>query len=99
MPEALHEKALLFYQNYLFVGGMPKCVADFIDKGKRIPDFDRNIQDNILLAYAVRPHANKRDFYQPLDWLKTALLINKVNRVELPQSPLKIYGDEGIFKI
>lgn len=137
LPEALHEKALLFYQNYLFVGGMPRCVADFINKGKRIPDFDRNIQDNILLAYAadmnkytisaaegvkigevyhsipiqlakenpkfkykeVRPHANKRDFYQPLDWLKTALLIHKVNRVELPQSPLKVYGDEGIFKI
>lgn len=29
----------------------------------------------------------------------TALLVHKVNKVELPQSPLKAYVDEGIFKV
>ncbi|MBE5871978.1 MAG: ATP-binding protein [Lachnospiraceae bacterium] len=136
MPEAFHNKALELYRHYLYVGGMPQCVADF-SVTKNVMDFDRQLQANILLAYTadmkkytlsvaegikieevyhsiprqlakenpkfkykeVRPHANKRDFYLPLDWLRSSMLIYKVAKVELPQSPLRTYTDENIFKI
>ena len=47
----------------------------------------------------VRPNANKRDFYGALDWLVAAKLVFKVIKVEYPQSPLKVYTAEGMFKV
>jgi predicted AAA+ superfamily ATPase len=137
LPEAVHDRALKLYQCYLYVGGMPRCVTDFLNKECKITDFDRSIQENLLMAYAadmnkytvsaaesikigevfasvprqlarenpkfkykdVRPNANKRDFYGALDWLVAAKLVYKVVKVEYPQSPLKVYTDEGMFKV
>ena len=137
LPEAFHNKALELYQKYIYVGGMPQCVLNLIAKDMNIIEFDRALQENILLAYSadmnkytisaaegvkigevyesiprqlarenpkfkykdVRTHANKRDFYQPLDWLVASMLIYKVTKVEVPQPPLKAYMEEGNFKI
>lgn len=52
MPDVLHEKALGLYQAYLYVGGMPQCVADY-SKKRNIPTFDRQLQENILLSYVA----------------------------------------------
>ncbi|MDR0752038.1 MAG: AAA family ATPase [Christensenellaceae bacterium] len=49
MHENLHERALLLYQEYLIVGGMPKVVDEYINK--RDFDFVRVIQQNIILGY------------------------------------------------
>lgn len=137
LPEAVHEKALKLFQCYLYVGGMPRCVAGFLDGECKVTAFDRSIQENLLMAYAadmnkytisaaesikigevfasvprqlarenpkfkykdVRPNANKRDFYGALDWLVAAQLVYKVVKVDYPQSPLKVYTDEGMFKV
>ena len=49
LPAALHESAMRFYREYLVVGGMPECVAQYAATKDFI--LVRTIQDNILAAY------------------------------------------------
>ena len=49
IPQVLHTTALEYYRQYLVVGGMPECVAQFIATKDFI--FTRHLQDNILLSY------------------------------------------------
>lgn len=137
LPEAIHQKAIQYYSDYLFVGGMPQCINQYNETGRNILNFDRIIQENLLLAYAadmtkytisaaegvkineiyhsvpkqlahenpkfkykeVRANANKRDFKAPLDWLTAANMVYKVEKTNLPSSPLKAYADESSFKL
>ena len=57
-------------------------------------------KENPKFKYAaVKENANKRDYYAPLDWLKAAGMIIKINALELPLTPLKGYENESIFKV
>lgn len=47
----------------------------------------------------VRANANHRDFQTSLDWLTASGLVLKSTNVGLPQSPLSVYQETGIFKI
>ena len=49
MPAALHESAMRLYREYLVVGGMPECVAQYASTKDFI--LVRTIQDSILAAY------------------------------------------------
>ena len=49
MPSALHDSAMLYYRQYLVVGGMPECVMQFAETGDYI--LVRNIQTTILANY------------------------------------------------
>lgn len=49
MPSALHDKAMYLYRQYLVVGGMPECVAQFIQTKDYI--LIRHTQDTILASY------------------------------------------------
>lgn len=51
LPPNLHEKLLMYFKEYLFVGGMPEAVAEYIDSQNvfRV----REIQNNILQAYSL----------------------------------------------
>lgn len=51
LPEAIHDKAIHCYQDYLFVGGMPQCINDYINHEYNVIHFDRSIQSNLILAY------------------------------------------------
>ena len=51
LPEAVHNKALELYHDYLLVGGMPQSVDNYIKNKKTIIDFNRNILEYIRLAY------------------------------------------------
>lgn len=51
LPEAIHEKALKIYHDYLIVGGMPQVVADYVAKGKDVMSFNHELLDYISLAY------------------------------------------------
>lgn len=53
LPEAIHDKAIHYYQDYLFVGGMPQCVNDYVKHGCNAIHFDRSIQNNLILAYSA----------------------------------------------
>lgn len=49
MPSALHDSAMLLYKQYLFVGGMPECVMQYINTRDHI--LVRHTQSNILISY------------------------------------------------
>ncbi|MBR2555511.1 MAG: ATP-binding protein [Aeriscardovia sp.] len=137
LPEVIHQKAIQLYHDYLFVGGMPQCVADYIANNCDVTRFNRQLQNYILLAYGadmtkytisvaegakiaaiydsvprqlakenpkfkykdIRANANKRDFYLPLDWLVSSGMVYKVTKAEVPKTPLKVYAEEGFFKL
>jgi predicted AAA+ superfamily ATPase len=49
LPTALHNAAMNLYRQYLVVGGMPECVAQFSETGDYI--LVRHTQDTILISY------------------------------------------------
>ncbi|HEX2583384.1 MAG TPA: ATP-binding protein [Chlamydiales bacterium] len=51
IPPNLHEKLLTYFKEYLFVGGMPEAVAEYIDSQNVIKV--REIQAAILNAYSL----------------------------------------------
>ena len=51
LPEAIHEKAMRLFSDYLIVGGMPAAVADYVARGKNITLFRRQIHQELKLAY------------------------------------------------
>ncbi len=51
MLEVFHNHAVSYYNQYLFVGGMPEAVNSFIENGRNIASFDDNILKNIVSAY------------------------------------------------
>lgn len=51
MIQGAHEKALHLYHDYLFTGGMPEPVADYVSNGKDIFSMDQRLQKNLQLAY------------------------------------------------
>lgn len=72
MPEALHQKAIDLYRNYLIIGGMPAAINEFIDTGKLITvsDVQNQILDNYLAdmsKYATNTESVKiRACYQSI---------------------------------
>ena len=51
LPETSHGKAMELYRTYLFTGGMPQAVADYLEK--KDLDFVRVRQNEILVLYAA----------------------------------------------
>lgn len=49
MPAALHDAAMRLYRQYLVVGGMPECVAQFAETRDYV--LVRHTQDTILTSY------------------------------------------------
>ncbi len=72
MPEALHQKAIDLYRNYLIIGGMPAAINEFNDTGKLITvsDVQYQILDNYLAdmsKYATNTESVKiRACYQSI---------------------------------
>lgn len=51
LPEGVHKKALALYHDYLFTGGMPESVLDYLNHDKDITRLDHSILKNLELAY------------------------------------------------
>lgn len=51
MVEALHEKALKLYYEYICIGGMPAAILNYIEKDRDITKFDDEINQMIIMAY------------------------------------------------
>lgn len=49
--QALHEKALTLYRNFLFLGGMPAVINNYIECGKEIKNVSTKIKDDIITGY------------------------------------------------
>ena len=50
-PENLHEKLLTYFREYLFIGGMPEAVSEYVDS--QDVSKVREIQNAILSAYSL----------------------------------------------
>ncbi len=46
-----HDLAIQLYRDYLYIGGMPASVLEYINKDKNIVHFDRMVKQDILGAY------------------------------------------------
>jgi len=51
MMKPIHKKALSLYRDYLYVGGMPACVLEYIKKDCNLSNYDNIIKQNIIDAY------------------------------------------------
>ncbi len=51
MSTALHEKAIRLYQDYIYVGGMPRAITNYIENDCNIIEFDTEILFNLNLSY------------------------------------------------
>ncbi len=51
MPELAHNSLLGLYKQYLYIGGMPAAICDYIDCDQDIVAFDRRVHENIINAY------------------------------------------------
>ena len=51
MPVVIHEKILEIYKHYLFIGGMPKAILEYLRVNLNISDFDSMVHHNIINAY------------------------------------------------
>ena len=74
LPDAIHEKLLRHLKMYLFLGGMPEVLQDFLDNNDIVSA--REIQNEILQAY-------QRDFSKYTDGaqaIRTAEVWNSIPR-------------------
>ena len=51
LPGIIHNKALQLYRTYLCVGGMPAIISHFIETGKDLIAFNKQITGDILTGY------------------------------------------------
>ncbi|HCC07121.1 MAG TPA: ATPase [Clostridiales bacterium] len=49
--DTVHEKLLKLYKDYLFVGGMPASVIEYVKNSRSLLDYDRIIKQNIIEDY------------------------------------------------
>ena len=137
VPEAIHNKALGLYHDYLIVGGMPQVVMNYVANDKDIMLFNRDYLEFLRLAYLadmskyvinatetvkisavyesiprqlardnpkfkykeIKETAVKRDYYGPIDWLASSGMVYKINKLEIPNTPIKSYTNQDSFKL
>ncbi len=137
VPEAIHNKALGLYHDYLIVGGMPQVVMNYVANDKDIMLFNRDYLEFLRLAYLadmskyvinatetvkisavyesiprqlardnpkfkykeIKETAVKRDYYGPIDWLASSGMVYKINKLEIPNTPIKSYANQDSFKL
>lgn len=51
LPEGIHGKAIHLYQDYLYIGGMPEAVLDYLSCGKDVTKCNQAVQQNIINSY------------------------------------------------
>ena len=72
LSEMSHEKALELYRTFLFTGGMPRAVADYLEK--RDFDFVRIKQNEILILYT----ADMAKYTTPAEQVKIAAIYDSI---------------------
>jgi predicted AAA+ superfamily ATPase len=113
MPEAVKKYAET--KNFTDVRSVQNLLVDayYGDFARHVPDKDlagvRRIwgsiptqlgKENKRFLYSdMKKGSRGRDYADALQWLKDTRLIKIINRVSLPNIPLKAYEDEDLFKI
>jgi len=74
ISEPLHRKALKLYNDYLYVGGMPQAVMNYLYHNQDLVLFDREIQKNIINAYI----ADMAKYTDGSEAIKTTRVYNSI---------------------
>ncbi len=51
LMEPIHRKCLMLYKDYLYVGGMPASILEYIEKGRKLNLYDETVKRRILDDY------------------------------------------------
>ena len=51
--QVIHEKALTLYKDFLFLGGMPAVISNYVDANKEITSTSTKIKDDIVTGYTA----------------------------------------------
>lgn len=51
LMEPIHQKSLALYKEYLYVGGMPASINEYVSKNKMISQYDETIKRSIIEDY------------------------------------------------
>ena len=51
LPDGIHKRALQLYMDYLFVGGMPELVKEYLSSGKNVSAMNRGLMRDLVFAY------------------------------------------------
>lgn len=95
------------YQEYIrlaYLADMSKYVINQTETAKITAVYEsiprQLAKENPKFKYKeVKGTAIKRDYFGPIDWLASSGMIYKINKLELPQIPVKAYEDVDSFKI
>ncbi|MCR5461405.1 MAG: ATP-binding protein [Acetatifactor sp.] len=92
------------YIRLAYLADMSKYVTNIAETAKIAAVYEsiprQLAKDNPKFKYKeIRDTAIKRDYYGPIDWLVASGMIYKINKLELPQVPIKAYEDADSFKI
>ncbi len=74
LEEVFHKRALEVYYEYLYIGGMPAAVSNFINNNKSVVDFDTTILRDIVVAYT----ADMAKYTQKSESIKTIKIYNSM---------------------
>lgn len=90
LPLGIHDKAVSLYTDYLFTGGMPESVADYISKNKNISSLDSRILDNLKTAYLADM---TKYTYSAAEAVKITEIYNSIPRQLARENPKFKYSD------
>ncbi len=88
LPEGIHQKALDLYHQYLFVGGMPRVVKEYINNGKDVLVLDLELFNSLQSSYLadMAKHLNS-----PAESLKIIEVYNSIPRQLAKENPKFMY--------
>jgi hypothetical protein len=100
----LLNRELQEYIRLAYMADMTKYVTNVTETAKISAVYEsiprQLAKENPKFKYKeIRDTAIKRDYYGPVDWLSSSGMIYKINKLELPQPPIKAYEDADSFKI
>ena len=88
IPESIHKKALSLYHSYLFVGGMPRIVNDFIVNDKNVMNCDRELINSFQTSYLADM---TKHISTPAESLKIIETYNSISRQLSKENPKFMY--------
>ena len=90
--KGVHEKAVSLYDDYLYIGGMPEAVNEYVENKKDVSRVDDLVYENIALAY----QADMTKYtISPAEGIRIGKVYQSVPRQLARENPKFKYKDVG----
>ena len=90
LPEGIHQRALSLYHDYLFTGGMPRIIRDYLEHDKNCLEIDQDLYQGLRFAYLA--DMNKY-VISPAESVKIAAVYQSVPRQLAKDNPKFMYKE------